>query len=511
MGEGQPASIAAYYHAATKYTAEALRQAGRSLDWSKQPPTFKAYPQAEEVDLRRYMPTGAPVADDSELERWRHAVAPEERSLAELAHLLYFTNGVTAVVPQGQEPFLMRAAPSAGGLYPTELYVVAKGGGALPAGIYHYQVRQHSLAKLYGGEPWRALSSACFDHPALAEAQEAVVLTGLFARSAWRYEDRAYRRVLLDTGHVLGNLLAFGWSMGWASSPLVSFADQALAELLGLELGEEGPLAVVALHPSPQALPPGDTLPGPRGPLEASRPGERLRQMHLAGALPAGPAPAQAAQGGPPPLPRFGAPVALPKAPLDWSPGLGMAILRRRSTRHFSGEGFGLRDLAAMLGHAYGQAPGPGEVAAAPCPALAVAPWIETYVVVHEVEGLEPGCYRYDPEAHSLLQVRFTALRREAHHLALGQALAASCAAIVVHAAQLDLAVARLGDRAYRHLHLDAGHLGQRLNLAAIALELGASGIGGFFDDEVNDLLGLPPSEAVLYLTTLGVPDHEVG
>jgi nitroreductase len=53
---------------------------------------------------------------------------------------------------------------------------------------------------------------------------------------------------------------------------------------------------------------------------------------------------------------------------------------------------------------------------------------------------------------------------------------------------------------------LDAGHLGQRLNLAAIYLGLGVSGIGGFFDDQVNDVLGIPADEAVIYITTIGKP-----
>jgi SagB-type dehydrogenase family enzyme len=70
----------------------------------------------------------------------------------------------------------------------------------------------------------------------------------------------------------------------------------------------------------------------------------------------------------------------------------------------------------------------------------------------------------------------------------------------------LKKAVTKQGDRAYRYLHMDAGHLGQRLNLAAIHLGLGVSGIGGFFDDQVNEVLGIPTDEAVLYITTLGRP-----
>ncbi len=82
-------------------------------------------------------------------------------------------------------------------------------------------------------------------------------------------------------------------------------------------------------------------------------------------------------------------------------------------------------------------------------------------------------------------------------------------AAVLFHTADLQRAVTKYGDRAYRYLHMDAGHLGQRLNLAAIRLGLGVSGIGGFFDDEVNEVLGIPADEAVLYITTLGRPRGE--
>jgi SagB-type dehydrogenase family enzyme len=80
---------------------------------------------------------------------------------------------------------------------------------------------------------------------------------------------------------------------------------------------------------------------------------------------------------------------------------------------------------------------------------------------------------------------------------------------VVFHTADLKAAIAAYGDRAYRYLHLDAGHLGQRLNLAAIHLGLGVSGIGGFFDDQVNQVLSIPDEEAVLYITTLGRPRRQ--
>ncbi len=92
------------------------------------------------------------------------------------------------------------------------------------------------------------------------------------------------------------------------------------------------------------------------------------------------------------------------------------------------------------------------------------------------------------------------------HYLCLGQELGRDAAAVVFHTADLKQAIKGYGDRAYRYLHMDAGHLGQRLNLAAIYLQLGVSGIAGFFDNQVNEVLGIPEDEAALYVTTLGRP-----
>ena len=130
-----------------------------------------------------------------------------------------------------------------------------------------------------------------------------------------------------------------------------------------------------------------------------------------------------------------------------------------------------------------------------------IANLIETFVAVTGVEDLEEGCYYYAPKTQELRQIRFKNFRDELHYLCLGQELGRDAGAVVFHTADLQKAV---GDRAYRYLHMDAGHLGQRLNLAAIALGLGVSGIAGFFDDLVNEVLGIPNDEAVLYITTLG-------
>ncbi|HGY91826.1 MAG TPA: SagB/ThcOx family dehydrogenase, partial [Planctomycetes bacterium] len=86
------------------------------------------------------------------------------------------------------------------------------------------------------------------------------------------------------------------------------------------------------------------------------------------------------------------------------------------------------------------------------------------------------------------------------------QELGRDASAVIVHTASLDDVDERFGDRGYRYLGLDAGQIGERMNLAAVRLGLGVSGIGGYFDDQVCDVLELPPSEAVVYITVLGQP-----
>ena len=184
---------------------------------------------------------------------------------------------------------------------------------------------------------------------------------------------------------------------------------------------------------------------------------------------------------------------------------LNTTILNRRSTRRYTGADLPLKALLQVLDFTYHPAHYREQGLDAQ-PDFFDLGLIETFIAVSGIEGLEPGCYYYAPRAQTLRQVRFKQFREALHYLCLGQDLGRDAAAVVFHTADLTAAVDRYGDRAYRYLHMDAGHLGQRLNLAAIGLGLGVSGIAGFFDDQVNEVLGIPGDEAVLYITTLGQP-----
>jgi SagB-type dehydrogenase family enzyme len=200
--------------------------------------------------------------------------------------------------------------------------------------------------------------------------------------------------------------------------------------------------------------------------------------------------------------------VSVTSRPVNWGEDLidlESTMLKRRSTRAYSGASLSLDELRALLHFTY-QPQDYADQNLDPNPDYFDLDLLETFIAVSAVTGLEEGCYYYAPKAQELRQIRFKNFRQELHYLCLGQDLGRDAAAVVFHTADLSKAVAKYGDRVYRYLHADAGHLGQRLNLAAIHLGLGVSGIGGFFDDQVNEVLGIPSDEAVIYITTLGRP-----
>jgi SagB-type dehydrogenase family enzyme len=504
-------SLAQYYHERTKYNPKTL--ANRELDWSKQPIPFKEYRIGASFDLNPYL-NREPGAIDKDQE-WQR-----------LSRLLFCSYGLTMrIITMNGDPVYLRAAPSAGGLYPAEVYLLSRGTPLLPAGLYSYQPQTHSLIQFWDNEVWSSLQSACFWHPSLDATQVAIVVTAVFYRSAWRYLDRAYRRVFLDSGHLLGNIELASAINDYRPHLIGGFMDEAINRLLYLDSVQEATLAVVALADllelrqnlsvAPTAL---------ASQTQTSYPeiadGELLSYLHQASSIAELPDPptlkeivtAQPNQTTPAQSDKYNFPfclkVPMATAAIEWGEHLAEleeTLLKRRSTRSYSGDSLKLEELQALLNFTY-QPQDYFEQGLDRHPDYFDLSLIETFIAVSAVEGLEEGCYYYAPKAQELRQIRFKNFRQELHMLCLGQNLGRDAAVVLFHTADLKKAVAQYGERVYRYLHMDSGHLGQRLNLAAIHLGLGVSGIGGFFDDEVNELLGIPTDEAVLYITTLGRP-----
>jgi SagB-type dehydrogenase family enzyme len=189
---------------------------------------------------------------------------------------------------------------------------------------------------------------------------------------------------------------------------------------------------------------------------------------------------------------------------------LGEALATRRSVRHFTGDRLGLEPLGALLWASFGvsmrEPPSrdePVERRASPS-AGGLYP-LELHVLTRNTAGLADGLYHYDPRSHQL-EVRHVGSRHDELAAATLQGPVLSAAnAVVTVVGVPGRTMAKYGQRGYRFMLLDAGHLAQNLCLAAAALELGALPIGGFYDGRLHRLLELESGELPLYLVGLGL------
>ncbi len=178
-------------------------------------------------------------------------------------------------------------------------------------------------------------------------------------------------------------------------------------------------------------------------------------------------------------------------------------LSQRRSIRSYTKEPLTLGELAQLLWAAQGST-GPRGLRTAPS-AGATYP-LETYAVVGEVEGLEPGLYHYEPERHSLSLVKHGDIRAELSEAALKQPQVADAAASLLLSAVYDRTTGSYGDRGQMYVHMDVGHAAQNVLLQATALGLGSVPVGAFRTRTVAALLGLTEGELPLYILPVGRP-----
>lgn len=165
---------------------------------------------------------------------------PKALHLQQLSQLLWAAAGITE--PGG----FKRAAPSAGALYPMDLFAVAgKGGvGQLTAGIYHYQAGAHMLSLCQEGDLRDAVVRACLSQVWMARAPVNLLITAEYNRTAGKYGDRGVRYAMIEAGHMGQNLFLQAEAMGLGVGIVGAFRDRELIDVLHLPAGHE-PLLVL--------------------------------------------------------------------------------------------------------------------------------------------------------------------------------------------------------------------------------------------------------------------------
>lgn len=153
-------------------------------------------------------------------------------SLAQIGQLLWAAQGITHVGGY-------RTAPSAGALYPLELYVVASRVDGLANGIYHYQPKDHALVKTTDADVREALAEAALSQSSVEQAAAVIVFTAVYARTAKKYGKRAARYVHIEVGHAAENLFLQVESLGLATVVVGAFHDTEVSKVLHLPKVQE--------------------------------------------------------------------------------------------------------------------------------------------------------------------------------------------------------------------------------------------------------------------------------
>ena len=155
----------------------------------------------------------------------------DELTMEQLSQLLWAGQGITAAD-------FFRAAPSAGATYPLELFVIAGNVKGLTAGIYHYNVKEHSLSLHMKGDLREKIgTTAAFNQKCLSQAPAAISICAVYERTMKNYGKRGERYVHIDTGHAAENISLQAVALGLATVMVGAFEDKKVSEIL--ELGDE--------------------------------------------------------------------------------------------------------------------------------------------------------------------------------------------------------------------------------------------------------------------------------
>lgn len=418
------------YHTSTEHSYLSIRQDPNRLDWERQPSAFKIYP-----DSFRRIPV--------DMEKNTH-------------RLIYRVAGVTAKKSYPGIEYYLRTNPSAGALYPNELYFQARDIDGFEDGIYHYNVAQNACVLLHalqndGLEPHLGL-----EHPMRGFL---FLISSPYYRSSWKYRNRAFRYCLLDGGHLLGAVEASSFLKPHACRFIYRFDRHLLNELFGFGRDEFFLSAACVALPdrtynvkavTDMQLPAVD----PTGFFEANALIETAYSESCA----------------------LEACKSQPRHP-EFRVNREVfeeAIFKRRSAREFAPSQMQKEQFEAIM--QFVMQPIPSD-----CDET-----VEVYCVINRVVRMPIGLYR-DGE-----YLEYGDFAKKAEYLCLEQKLGSQSAVTIF----------LTGSGNYQPLYQKVGIIGHRLYLAAVYYGFGCSGIGAYYDREVQEFLNT--DALILYALAIG-------
>lgn len=256
-------SISKFFHQATK--AEYKKEIGKITNpqtWPKEWLTiyFKEYPRLPRIFLPAPELIRNEISDNEEREldsslkevllkrKSEREFNGEPISLRDLSQLLFYSAGIIEKKEENWNK-TRRTYPSAGGRFPLEIYLFnLQTSKELKKGIYHYNVKEHSLEKLLEDENLiEKIYPEAIWQDMIKKASMVLVISAVFERNTMKYKDRGYRYILFEAGHLGQNIYLVSRALNFKCCALGGFDDDKLNELLDIDGENEAVLYVFAL------------------------------------------------------------------------------------------------------------------------------------------------------------------------------------------------------------------------------------------------------------------------
>jgi SagB-type dehydrogenase family enzyme len=153
-------------------------------------------------------------------------------TLEQVSQLLWAAQGITS-----QDG--LRAAPSAGALYPMEVYIVVGKVEQLDAGVYKYNCKSHSLSLIKKGDSRSELSLAALGQSSVSNGMIDIVICGIYERTQIKYGSRAKQYVHMEAGHISQNIYLTGVMLGLGTVAVGAFDDEAVKKIVAAQSNEQ--------------------------------------------------------------------------------------------------------------------------------------------------------------------------------------------------------------------------------------------------------------------------------
>ncbi len=156
----------------------------------------------------------------------------EALSLQQVGQVLWAAQGLTTAAG-------FRTAPSAGGLYPLEIYLVSGKVQNLPDGVYHYLPEKHALELVLSGDQRSEVAKAAHEQHDIQSGAVDLIITGNYKKTSSKYGNRGERFVHMEAGHAAENVYLQTVSLGLGTVSIGVFDELALKKALGIPREEE--------------------------------------------------------------------------------------------------------------------------------------------------------------------------------------------------------------------------------------------------------------------------------